>query len=94
MTTPQYRDKLNAELPHYRTIHSLRIEKATRILIISQALDYDDLLRRGNGTQWARAELRRKHNDEWREILSQVPGTVRDVRLGLTVDEMRSWPWS
>lgn len=94
MTTPEYREKINAEFPEYRTIHSTRIEKATRILINEYPLEYDDLLRSGHSYPWAKAELRRRHNTEWRAILATVPGTVRDVRLGLTLERLREWPWS
>ena len=93
MTTPEYREKINTEYPEYRTIHSTRIEKATRILINEYPLEYDDLLRSRTSTQWAKAELRRRHNAEWRAILATVPGTVRDVRLGLTLERMKAWPW-
>lgn len=94
MTTAEYREKINAEHPEYRTIHSTRIEKATRILINEYPLEYDSLLRSGPSHPWAKAELRRRHNAEWRAILATVPGTVRDVRLGLTLDQIKAWPWS
>ena len=94
MTTAEYRDKINTEYPEYRTIHSTRIEKATRILINEYPLEYDSLLRSGPSHPWAKAELRRRHNAEWRAILATVPGTVRDVRLGLTLDQIKAWPWS
>ena len=94
MTTAQYREKIIAEHPEYRTIHSTRIEKATRILINEYPLEYDSLLRSGPSHPWAKAELRRRHNAEWRAILATVPGTVRDVRLGLTLERMKAWPWS
>ena len=94
MTTAQYREKINTEYPEYRTIHSTRIEKATRILINEYPLEYDSLLRSGPSHPWAKAELRRRHNAEWRAILATVPGTVRDVRLGLTLDQIKAWPWS
>ena len=94
MTTAEYREKINAEHPEYRTIHSTRIEKATRILINEYPLEYDSLLRSGPSHPWAKAELRRRHNAEWRTILATVPGTVRDVRLGLTLDQIKAWPWS
>lgn len=94
MTTAEYREKINAEHPEYRTIHSTRIEKATRILINEYPLEYDSLLRSGPSHPWAKAELRRRHNAEWRTILATVPGTVRDVRLGLTLERMKAWPWS
>lgn len=86
-----YRGRLNAELPHYRAVHSAHIDVASRKLIIAHAVEYDDLLRLGHGFQWARAELRRRHRAEWRAILAQVPGTVRDVRNGTTVEEVREW---
>ena len=94
MTTAEYREKINAEYPEYRTIHSTRIEKATRILINEYPLEYDSLLRSGPSHPWAKAELRRRHNAEWRAILATMPGTVRDVRLGLTLDQIKAWPWS
>ena len=94
MTTAEYREKINAEHPEYRTIHSTRIEKATRILINEYPLEYDSLLRSGPSHPWAKAELRRRHNAEWRAILATVPGTVRDARLGLTLDQIKAWPWS
>lgn len=95
MTTREYREKLNAELPEYRAIHSMRINKGDRILITRYALEYDQMLRSKDFTLYgARAELRRRHREEWREILREIPGTVRDVRLGLTLEELRGWPWS
>jgi hypothetical protein len=95
VTTADYRAKVNEEHPDYRAIHSTRIEKATRTLITAHALEYDDLLRQpGSSLQWSKAELRRRHNDEWREILRGVPGTLRDVRLGLTLERIKAWPWS
>jgi hypothetical protein len=85
---PAYREKLNAEFPHYRAIHARRIDHATRQLIMRHALEYDELLHADErGSKWARAELRRRHNAEWRRILSRVPGTLRDVKLGLTIAE-------
>ena len=55
MTTAEYREKINTEYPEYRTIHSTRIEKATRILINEYPLEYDSLLRSGPSHPWAKA---------------------------------------
>lgn len=94
VTTHEYREKINAELPEYRAIHSMRINKGDRILITRHALEYDQMLRSKDYTLYeARAELRRRHATEWREILRGIPGTIRDIRLGLTLDKLREWPW-
>ena len=89
MTTAEYREKINTEYPEYRTIHSTRIEKATRILINEYPLEYDSLLRSGPSHPWAKAELRRR-------LQSQYPGATwyERVRLGLTQDQIKAWPWS
>lgn len=93
MTAP-YRERLNRELPNYRAVHSLRIAIATRELVTRHPLEYDELLHDERGRsakrhQWARAELRRRHRSEWLNILKGIPGTVADVRLGLTVEALR-----
>ena len=88
---PAYRRRLTAELPAYSAVATARILVATQALIDRYPLDYADAVLEGHGTQWAKAELRRTHNAEWRSILARVPGTVNDVRQGLTADEVRAW---
>lgn len=88
---PHYRRRLHGELPAYRAVATARIAVATRELINRHPLDYDDAVLEGHGVQWAKAELRRRHNPEWRKILAGVPGTVEDVRRGITAEEVRAW---
>ena len=91
VSSADYRDRINAEYPHYRMVHNTRIEKATRVLITHHALEWDKLMVTSYSYQAAKAELRRRHRDEWRSILKEVPGTLGDVRLGCTVEDVRDW---
>lgn len=90
----EYQAKIHREYPDYRAIAAMRIDKATRELVNRYPLDWDDLLMRPRPSyQWARAELRRMHEPEWREILRAVPGTLTDVKHGWTLDDMKEWEW-
>lgn len=95
MGNATYKERLDETDPTYKSIHATRIQLATRALIDLHPLSYDELLRSDLTWSAARAEFRRRHPEDWRRLLDATPGTIVDVRNGLTLEQLRDGaPWS